>query len=165
MNWSSGSAYLVGFPFSGLVVRATDPMSSERVIDVRRFASLGLILSLFHLTTSQAFGGLLASALLNIKQLDGLPFGRWRNICGSHSSRVRSLPNLASVLVEGSITMFLALCGYFLLPGPKERTKFLTEREREIAIGRLASESVIVSAKKSELRSPLILCLLGRSDF
>ncbi|KAH8831300.1 major facilitator superfamily domain-containing protein [Flagelloscypha sp. PMI_526] len=78
-------------------------------------------------STSGAFGGLLASGLLKIKQLDFLPHGQWRNI----------------FFVEGLITIFLALCGYFLLPGPKERTNFLNEREREIAVGRLSLEAVV----------------------
>ena len=76
---------------------------------------------------SGAFGGLLASGLLKIRQLDGLPHGQWRNI----------------FLVEGAVTILLALAGYFLLPGPKERTKFLSDRQREIAVGRLQADAVM----------------------
>ncbi|QRW08134.1 major facilitator superfamily transporter [Ceratobasidium sp. AG-Ba] len=70
---------------------------------------------------SGAFGGLLASGLLEIPQLKGVPHGAWRNI----------------FLVEGIITIALGLAGFYLLPGPAERTKFLNERERAIAIQRL----------------------------
>ena len=42
-----------------------------------------------------------------------------------------------SVLIEGAITIALGLAGFFLLPGPAEKTKFLNEREKMIAIERL----------------------------
>lgn len=41
------------------------------------------------------------------------------------------------VLIEGAVTIALGLAGFFLLPGPAEKTKFLNERERMIAIERL----------------------------
>ncbi|KAB5595971.1 transport protein [Ceratobasidium theobromae] len=72
---------------------------------------------------SGAFGGLLASGLLQIPQLKGLPIGTWRNI----------------FLVEGIVTIALGLAGFFLLPGPAERTRFLNEREKMIAVQRLVN--------------------------
>lgn len=72
---------------------------------------------------SGAFGGLLASALLKVPKLNGIPNGVWRNI----------------FLIEGAITIALGLAGFFLLPGPAEKTKFLNEREKMIAIERLNS--------------------------
>ncbi|KAG8698531.1 hypothetical protein FRC08_005866 [Ceratobasidium sp. 394] len=71
---------------------------------------------------SGAFGGLLASALLKVPQLKGVPHGTWRNI----------------FLVEGIITIALGLAGFFVLPGPAEKTRFLNEREKMIAIQRLS---------------------------
>lgn len=47
---------------------------------------------------------------------------------------------LASVFVEGMATIVLGLAGFFLLPGPAKRTKFLNERERMIAIQRLVND-------------------------
>jgi hypothetical protein len=41
--------------------------------------------------------------------------------------------------VEGIITIALGIAGFFLLPGPAEKTKFLNEREKMIAIERLVS--------------------------
>ncbi|CUA66797.1 putative transporter C1683,12 [Schizosaccharomyces pombe 972h-] [Rhizoctonia solani] len=73
---------------------------------------------------SGAFGGLLASGLLQIPQLKGIPSGAWRNI----------------FLVEGAITMALGLSAFYFLPGPAEKTKFLNEREKMIAIQRLAQD-------------------------
>ncbi|QRW21528.1 major facilitator superfamily transporter [Rhizoctonia solani] len=71
---------------------------------------------------SGAFGGLLASGLLKIPQLKGVPSGAWRNI------------------LEGAITMALGLAAFYFLPGPAERTKFLNEREKMIAIQRLMQD-------------------------
>ncbi|KAF8706129.1 Adenylosuccinate synthetase, partial [Rhizoctonia solani] len=71
---------------------------------------------------SGAFGGLLASGLLKIPQLKGIPSGAWRNI------------------FEGAITMALGLAAFHFLPGPAERTKFLNEREKMIAIQRLMQD-------------------------
>ncbi|CCO27154.1 putative transporter C1039,04 [Rhizoctonia solani AG-1 IB] len=73
---------------------------------------------------SGAFGGLLASGLLKIPQVKGIPSGAWRNI----------------FLVEGIITMALGLAAFYFLPGPAEKTKFLNERERMIAIQRLMKD-------------------------
>ncbi|KAH7339653.1 major facilitator superfamily domain-containing protein [Rhizoctonia solani] len=73
---------------------------------------------------SGAFGGLLASALLKIPELKGIPSGAWRNI----------------FLVEGAITMALGLAAFYFLPGPAEKTKFLSEREKMIAIQRLVQD-------------------------
>ncbi|KDN45134.1 hypothetical protein RSAG8_05049, partial [Rhizoctonia solani AG-8 WAC10335] len=52
------------------------------------------------------------------------PSGAWRNI----------------FLVEGAITMALGLAAFYFLPGPAEKTKFLNERERMIAIQRLRQD-------------------------
>ncbi|KAG8772110.1 hypothetical protein FRC12_003246 [Ceratobasidium sp. 428] len=73
---------------------------------------------------SGAFGGLLASALLKIPQLKGIPHGVWRNI----------------FLVEGIITIALGLAGFFVLPGPAEKTRFLNQREKMIAVQRLVAQ-------------------------
>ncbi|QRW21254.1 major facilitator superfamily transporter [Rhizoctonia solani] len=75
-------------------------------------------------TLSGAFGGLLASGLLKIPRLKGLPSGAWRNI----------------FLVEGAITIALGLAGFYFLPGSIEKNKFLDEREKMIAVRRLMED-------------------------
>ncbi|ELU42607.1 Scs3p domain-containing protein [Rhizoctonia solani AG-1 IA] len=44
------------------------------------------------------------------------------------------------IFVEGAITMALGLAAFYFLPGPAERTKFLNEREKMIAIQRLMQD-------------------------
>ncbi|KAG8901490.1 hypothetical protein FRC00_006793 [Tulasnella sp. 408] len=86
---------------------------------------------------SGAFGGLLASGLLKIRQLDHLPHGRWRNI----------------FLVEGAITMLLGIVAFFFLPGKPEDTKFLNERERVIATERLRVETAgLTKTEKTDFK-------------
>ncbi|KAF8678027.1 transporter [Rhizoctonia solani] len=75
-------------------------------------------------TLSGAFGGLLASGLLKIPRLKGLPSGAWRNI----------------FLIEGAITIALGLAGFYFLPGSIEKNKFLDEREKMIAVRRLMED-------------------------
>ncbi|CAE6345769.1 unnamed protein product, partial [Rhizoctonia solani] len=75
-------------------------------------------------TLSGAFGGLLASGLLKIPRLKGLPSGAWRNI----------------FLIEGAITIALGLAGFHFLPGSIEKNKFLNEREKIIAVQRLMQD-------------------------
>lgn len=48
-------------------------------------------------------------------------------------------PGSYLVLVEGIVTIALGLAGFFLLPGPAERTRFLNEREKMIAVQRLVN--------------------------
>ncbi|KAG8705675.1 hypothetical protein FRC11_008862, partial [Ceratobasidium sp. 423] len=75
-------------------------------------------------TLSGAFGGLLASGLLKIPELKGVPSGAWRNI----------------FLIEGIITIALGFAGFYFLPKSAERNRFLKERERMIAVQRLVKD-------------------------
>ncbi|CAE6420941.1 unnamed protein product [Rhizoctonia solani] len=75
-------------------------------------------------TLSGAFGGLLASGLLRIPELKGLPSGAWRNI----------------FLIEGVITIALGFAGFYFLPKSAEKNRFLKERERMIAVQRLVQD-------------------------
>ncbi|KDQ12248.1 hypothetical protein BOTBODRAFT_34530 [Botryobasidium botryosum FD-172 SS1] len=77
-----------------------------------------------------AFGGLLATALLKIPQLHGLPHGQWRNI----------------FLIEGALTVALGILGFFMLPNAPEKTPMLTERERLVAMERLRAGAAGFSA-------------------
>ncbi|KAG8969479.1 hypothetical protein FRC03_002755 [Tulasnella sp. 419] len=86
---------------------------------------------------SGAFGGLLASGLLKIPQIKGLPHGQWRNI----------------FFVEGLITMALAVVAFMFLPGHPETTPFLDDRERTIATERLRVETAGLShAEKTDFK-------------
>ncbi|KAJ7111201.1 major facilitator superfamily domain-containing protein [Mycena crocata] len=79
---------------------------------------------------SGAFGGLLATAFLSVHQIDGLPHGQWRNI----------------FLFEGVITIVVALLGYVLLPRAPESNRFLSEREKTIAMERLRTGNAGINA-------------------
>ncbi|KAG8801309.1 hypothetical protein FRC18_007811, partial [Serendipita sp. 400] len=84
---------------------------------------------------SGAFGGLLATAFLSIKQISILPYGRWRNI----------------FLIEGAITIALAGLGYLFLPRSPDKSGFLQERERVIAMERIRVENAgLVEEEKTE---------------
>jgi len=93
---------------------------------------------------SGAFGGLLATAFLSIPQLKGLyallyhlylgrclinplnsPNGQWRNI----------------FLIEGVLTIAIALCTYFVLPREPKKASFLNDREQLIASERIRVEN------------------------
>ncbi|EUC58232.1 MFS general substrate transporter, putative, partial [Rhizoctonia solani AG-3 Rhs1AP] len=75
-------------------------------------------------TLSGAFGGLLASGLLKIPKLKGVPNGAWRNI----------------FLIEGAITIALGLAGFCFLPRSAEKSRFLKDREKMIAVQRLVQD-------------------------
>ncbi|KAJ1304269.1 hypothetical protein OPQ81_005429 [Rhizoctonia solani] len=75
-------------------------------------------------TLSGAFGGLLASGLLKIPKLRGVPSGAWRNI----------------FLIEGIITIALGFGGFCFLPGSIEKNRLLKEREKMIAVQRLVQD-------------------------
>lgn len=81
------------------------------------------------------------------------PNGVWRNICECQRTELPYVLILIGILVliEGAITIALGIAGFFLLPGPAEKTKFLNEREKMIAIERLNSNeddgSAAVSAQ------------------
>jgi hypothetical protein len=72
------------------------------------------------------------------------PYGRWRNV----------------FLIEGVLTITCAFIGYLYLPRSPERSKFLTEKERSIAIQRLARENHGAVSTHFIITSPQITKLL-----
>lgn len=70
-----------------------------------------------------AFGGLLGSGLGNIPRVGILQ--RWRWI----------------FLIEGLITLFIAVAVYWFMPKDVATASFLTEDERQIALSRIAEEN------------------------
>jgi hypothetical protein len=60
------------------------------------------------------------------------------------------------VLIEGIITVALGLAGFFLLPGPAEKTRFLNEREKMIAVQRLMNDGDDGNTAVSPPSKPLI---------
>lgn len=75
-----------------------------------------------------AFGGLLASAILTLDHFGGLH--RWRMIFA----------------IEGIITIGLALISYFTLTDRPETARWLTQKEKELAVARVKSERVGATA-------------------
>ncbi|KAG7087872.1 hypothetical protein E1B28_013810 [Marasmius oreades] len=71
-----------------------------------------------------AFGGLLASGILNLPHFGGLH--KWRMIFG----------------IEGIITCSLALVGFVTLTDRPETARWLSKEEKELAIARVKSERV-----------------------
>ncbi|PWY98225.1 MFS general substrate transporter [Testicularia cyperi] len=87
---------------------------------------LTLRLGLYILTapSAGAFGGLLASGILKIRGIGSVR--TWEQI----------------FLIEGIITIGIAVIGYFLMTDSIRTARFLTEEEKEIAENRLKAEMV-----------------------
>ncbi|BGP01408.1 major facilitator superfamily protein [Rhodotorula toruloides] len=93
---------------------------------------------------SGAFGGLLAAGLLNAKVADLV---RWEKI----------------FVVEGIITMSLGLITIFTLPTSPEKTKWLNEEERALAVRRLEIEHLGTTHEPTTPRLVLKACLNWRT--
>jgi len=91
-----------------------------------RKAELAFRLSLYLVTAplAGAFGGLLASGILKIDSIGSIE--RWQMI----------------FLIEGIITVGLAIISFFTLTDRPETARWLTEEEKKIAIARVQSENV-----------------------
>lgn len=76
-----------------------------------------------------AFGGLLASGILNSRGFAGIPSGSWRLI----------------FLIEGIITIVLSIISFFLLTDRPETARWLSQDEKDLAIARLKSERIVVT--------------------
>lgn len=72
-------------------------------------------------TIAGAFSGLLAFGIFHIKH--SLPGWKWL------------------FLIEGAITVLLALAGYFLIPRDIKACRFFTPREKEVATRRILTDS------------------------
>lgn len=58
-------------------------------------------------------------------------------------------------IVEGAATIVWAICASFILLDFPQNTKRLTERERELAISRLAADNTITRTEDNPKLSPL----------
>ncbi|KAG2011917.1 high-affinity nicotinic acid transporter [Coprinopsis cinerea AmutBmut pab1-1] len=79
-----------------------------------------------------AFGGLLASGLLRVKDIGMIT--RWRKI----------------FLVEGIITTVIGIILLFTIPGDPSTTRMLTEEERKLAIARLDADQAVKNQGRKE---------------
>lgn len=81
---------------------------------------------------SGAFSGLLAYAVFHIKShvLKG-----WQIL----------------FLIEGGLTVVVAIIAFFVLPGYPQTVSFLTEEEKKVAVMRCVSISTDASASKADL--------------
>lgn len=84
-------------------------------------------------------GGLLASAILTCSSIGSLH--RWRMI----------------FLVEGLITTLVGLSSYFLMPDRIESARWLSDREKSLALARIKSDNVATSTVVDQFRRRLAL--------
>ncbi|KAK5657148.1 hypothetical protein OQA88_3205 [Cercophora sp. LCS_1] len=100
-----------------------------------RRAELTFRISLYIVTAplAGAFGGLLAGAILGLPRIGSVT--SWRMI----------------FLVEGIVTMGLALIAFAVLPNGPETARWLTAEERELAVERLRAERAVHSTGASPL--------------
>jgi MFS family permease len=94
---------------------------------------------------SGAFSGLIAAGIVDgMDGVKGLLAWRWLFI------------------LEGSITVVIALCGYFVLPNFPRTTKWLSEEEIQLAVWRLeedVGEDDWIDSKQQSLWHGLALAL------
>ncbi|KAK0622775.1 major facilitator superfamily domain-containing protein [Immersiella caudata] len=105
-----------------------------------RRAELTFRISLYIATAplAGAFGGLLAGVILGLPRIGSVT--GWRMI----------------FLVEGIVTMGLALIAFATLPNGPETARWLTDEERALAIGLLQSERDLRSSAAVSGASPLV---------
>lgn len=76
-----------------------------------------------------AFGGLLASGILNVRGFGGIPDGSWRLI----------------FIIEGFITVTIGVASLFLLTDRPETARWLSQAEKDLAVARVKSERIAVT--------------------
>ncbi|KAK6216411.1 hypothetical protein LQW54_003615 [Pestalotiopsis sp. IQ-011] len=76
-----------------------------------------------------AFGGLLASGILNVRGFGGIPDGSWRLI----------------FIIEGFITITIGVASLFLLTDRPETARWLSQAEKDLAVARVKSERIAVT--------------------
>ncbi|ETS84884.1 hypothetical protein PFICI_02909 [Pestalotiopsis fici W106-1] len=76
-----------------------------------------------------AFGGLLASGILNVKGFGGIPDGSWRLI----------------FIIEGVITVSIGFISLFVLTDRPETARWLSQEEKDLAVARVKSERIAVT--------------------
>ncbi|XRM42296.1 hypothetical protein ABZX51_005521 [Aspergillus tubingensis] len=97
---------------------------------------------------SGAFGGLIAAGIVDgLEGVHGIRGWRWLFI------------------IEGVITVGCALVSLFVLPDFPATTRRLSDRERQIAVARLARENVTATTEDTEHLSSLGACRVACKDF
>ncbi|EHA19264.1 hypothetical protein ASPNIDRAFT_38687 [Aspergillus niger ATCC 1015] len=97
---------------------------------------------------SGAFGGLIAAGIVDsLEGVHGIRGWRWLFI------------------IEGVITVGCALISLFVLPDFPATTRRLSDRERQIAVARLARENVTATTEDTEHLSSLGACRVACQDF
>lgn len=76
-----------------------------------------------------AFGGLLASGILNVRGFGGIPDGSWRLI----------------FIIEGIVTISIGFISVFLLTDRPETARWLSQEEKDLAVARVKSERIAVT--------------------
>lgn len=105
---------------------------------------------------SGAFSGLISAGIQ--AGLDGkLGFESWRWLCKSCMQHVSVLSLICDlpVIIEGAITVFFALVAIFTLPDYPATTRFLSTREKAMAVYRIE----IDGGSKDEDTIPLLTSL------
>ena len=97
---------------------------------------------------SGAFGGLIAAGIVDgLEGVHGIRGWRWLFI------------------VEGAATVGVAITSIFLLPDFPATSRRLSEREKKVAVERLASENVTATTEDSEVLSNLAACRVACEDW
>ncbi|CAG8372394.1 unnamed protein product [Penicillium salamii] len=97
---------------------------------------------------SGAFGGLIAAGIVDgLEGAQGIRGWRWLFI------------------IEGVITIGFAILSIFILPDFPATTKRLSDRERQIAVARLARENVTASSEGTEKLSNWGACKVACQDY
>ncbi|GKZ24642.1 hypothetical protein AbraIFM66951_011912 [Aspergillus brasiliensis] len=97
---------------------------------------------------SGAFGGLIAAGIVDgLEGVHGIRGWRWLFI------------------IEGVITVGCALISLFVLPDFPATTRRLSDRERQIAVARLARENVTATTEDTEHLGSLGACKIACQDF
>jgi MFS family permease len=88
---------------------------------------------------SGAFSGLIAAGIVGgLDGARGLRAWRWMFV-----PLLLQTPCFGTngEIIEGAMTVFVAICAYFILPNFPRTTKWLTPEERELAVWRLAEDA------------------------
>lgn len=97
---------------------------------------------------SGAFGGLIAAGIV-----DGL-----EGACGIRGWRWL-------FIIEGAITVAVAIISLFVLPDFPATTRRLSDRERKVAVARLATENVTAATEDTEHLSSFGACKVACQDY
>ena len=106
---------------------------------------------------SGAFSGLIAAGVTkNMNGKLGLSSWRWSVMILSAMRIERSPRRYRLFILEGSITVAVAICAVFILPNFPETTKWLTEEERELAIWRLKLDTAGEKNEAVSNKQPMV---------